>query len=170
MFAGYVQLDDTLSGVLVAKNGSPSPTDADSLPIFRVYGPDGFMANGSGTTSVLQTGTITGATNASPIVITSVGHGLQTGTRVTISGVLGNTAANGTWTITRIDADTFSLIGSTGNGAYTSGGIWKITGAYRFTIAALGADGYDAGQTYTVLFTYATSGTIRGDTVRFTVV
>jgi len=34
----------------------------------------------------------------------------------------GNTAANGTWTITVTNSTTFSLNGSTGNGAYTSGG------------------------------------------------
>lgn len=65
---------------------------------------------------------VTGATNASPVVITSTGHGLSTGHRVAISQVGGNTAANGNWTITVVDANTFSLNGSTGNGAYTSGG------------------------------------------------
>src|SRR5262249_26844427 len=41
---------------------------------------------------------ITGATNASPIVVTSNGHGLTNGETVRISGVGGNTAANGFWT------------------------------------------------------------------------
>jgi hypothetical protein len=63
---------------------------------------------------------ITGATNAAPIVITAEGHGYNTGDRITISGVLGNTAANGTWTIVRLNADTFSLNGSTGNGTFTA--------------------------------------------------
>lgn len=63
---------------------------------------------------------ITGATNATPIVITANGHGLSTGARVSITGVLGNTAANGTWTITKVDANTFDLNTSVGNGAYTS--------------------------------------------------
>ena len=35
----------------------------------------------------------------------------------------GNTAANGTWTITQIDPDNFTLDGSIGNAAYTSGGV-----------------------------------------------
>lgn len=68
---------------------------------------------------------ITGATNASPIVITATAHGFTTGDRVAIGGVGGNTAANGNHTITVIDANTFSLDGSTGNGAYTSGG-WVV--------------------------------------------
>ena len=69
-------------------------------------------------------GTISGATNASPIVITSSGHKLITGDSVTIAGVGGNTNANSTWTITRVSSSTFSLDTSTGNSAYTSGGIW----------------------------------------------
>lgn len=66
---------------------------------------------------------VTGATNATPIVITtSVAHGLATGALVSISGVGGNTAANGKWTITNVTATTFSLDTSVGNGVYTSGG------------------------------------------------
>ncbi len=67
-------------------------------------------------------GTITGATNATPIVITDVAHGYDTGAGVVISGVTGNTAANGTWWITKIDADSYSLDNSAGNAAYVSGG------------------------------------------------
>ncbi|MCE9530005.1 MAG: hypothetical protein K8T89_02520 [Planctomycetes bacterium] len=69
---------------------------------------------------------ITGATKASPIVITSNAHGLTTGRTVTVASVGGNTAANGSWTITVVDANRFSLNGSTGNASYTSGGNWKI--------------------------------------------
>jgi len=39
--------------------------------------------------------------------------------------VEGNTAANGDWEVTVLTADTFSLNGSTGNGAYTSGGTFS---------------------------------------------
>lgn len=72
--------------------------------------------------------TVTGATNASPIVITtSTVHGLRTGDKVYITGVGGNTAANNSltnpaWTVTVTSTTQFSLDGSTGNGAYTSGG------------------------------------------------
>jgi len=68
------------------------------------------------------TRTITDASNESPITITSVGHGFETGEFVTIASVGGNTAANGYWRVIRISRDEFSLTGSTGNGAYTSGG------------------------------------------------
>lgn len=65
---------------------------------------------------------VTGATNATPIEITATGHGVSTGAQVVITGVAGNTAANGKWTITSTGANTFTLTGSVGSGAYTSGG------------------------------------------------
>ena len=66
---------------------------------------------------------ISGATNASPIVITtSTAHFFATGDSVLITDVEGNTAANGLWRITKNSSTTFSLTGSTGSGAYTSGG------------------------------------------------
>jgi len=66
---------------------------------------------------------VTGATDASPIAITTAEpHGYQTGQMVTISGVAGNTAANGTFTITVTGATTFTLNGTTGSGNWTSGG------------------------------------------------
>ncbi len=65
---------------------------------------------------------INGATNANPIVIsTTAPHGLTTGDTVTIYNVGGNTAANGTRTITNVDTTHFS-IAVAGNNNYTSGG------------------------------------------------
>jgi hypothetical protein len=66
---------------------------------------------------------ISGATNATPIVITNTGHNLQNGDLVEITGVNGNTAANGIRTVANRTANTFELSGIAGNGAYTSGGI-----------------------------------------------
>lgn len=68
------------------------------------------------------TGSITGATNATPIEITDTAHGYETGAGVVISGVTGNTAANGTWWITKTGANTYTLDNSVGNGTYGSGG------------------------------------------------
>ncbi len=66
---------------------------------------------------------ISTATNASPIVVTtSSSHGLSTGDVVTILGALGNTAANGLWKVTVVNATQFSLDSSTGNGSYSGGG------------------------------------------------
>lgn len=71
-----------------------------------------------------NTKVVTGATNASPIVITtSTAHGYDTDDYVTILAVTGNTAANGCSKITKLSGTTFSLNGTTGSGAYVSGGI-----------------------------------------------
>jgi hypothetical protein len=76
-----------------------------------------------GTYGPLASGSITGATNTSPIQIaTSADHGLSTGSAVLITSVGGNPAANGDWYITVTGPTTFTLNGSAGNGAYTSGG------------------------------------------------
>jgi len=62
---------------------------------------------------------ISGSTNATPIVITvGANSGLKTGDRLAISGVTGNTAANGIWTLEYVTATTFKLLGSVGNGTH----------------------------------------------------
>lgn len=82
-----------------------------------------------------RTGAITAASNATPIVITSNAHGLANGDTVSISGVLGNTAANGNFAIANVTANTFELVGSAGNGAYTSGGTWTaLSGASAYDV------------------------------------
>ena len=87
---------------------------------------------------------ISNATNATPIQITtSVPHGLVTGTATaktaaTISGVTGNTAANGTWQATVIDATNFTIstfagVAVAGNGGYGSGGVVVPPGQSTFS-------------------------------------
>jgi hypothetical protein len=87
--------------------------------------------------ATILSGVITGATNATPIVITDVAHGLSSGDTVSVFSVGGNTGANSTsanpiWYVTVLTADTFALYsdvarvtGVAGTGAYTSGGTWK---------------------------------------------
>jgi hypothetical protein len=78
-----------------------------------------------------MTYSITGATNASPIVVTATGNTFLTGDVINIGGVTGNTAANNQWIVTVISAgSTFSLNGSTGNGAYVTGGAASKTGVF----------------------------------------
>ena len=73
---------------------------------------------------------ITASTNATPIVITKAGHGLSDNDYVMVTGHTTNTNANGIWQITYINADTFSLDGSVGNGVGgVSGGFRKINNA-----------------------------------------
>lgn len=91
-------------------------------PLLRI-GRSNFSSVPTLTTEEVTSRTVTNATNASPIQITtSASNSLVTGQTVTISGVTGNTAANGTWVITRIDGTNFTLNGSAGNAAYISGG------------------------------------------------
>jgi hypothetical protein len=76
---------------------------------------------------------ITSASNATPIVITLPGnHGfpLNNGNvRVRITGVTGNTAANGDWAVVPVQAadppNQFTLLGSSGNGVDAGGGQWQ---------------------------------------------
>lgn len=77
---------------------------------------------------------ITGATNATPIVITAVAHGYTAGDTVYVAGVGGNTAANGMFIVGTVPtADTFQLQDSVGNAAYTSGGtVRRIAKAKNF--------------------------------------
>lgn len=87
---------------------------------------------------------VSAATNTSPIQITTTtDHGMLTGDSCYVVGVLGNTGANGNFTITKVNDTAFTLDASVGTGAYTSGGIvgnrerisrfiyfWGTSGAY----------------------------------------
>src|SRR5262252_4257006 len=80
-------------------------------------------------------GTITAATNASPInITTSSPIGVSNGNLVLITGVGGNTAANNfIWVASGVSGNSFNLSNSTGNGAYTSGGVAAIVPTARDT-------------------------------------
>jgi hypothetical protein len=86
--------------------------------------PPGINPNERSISSIATSGAgaITGATNASPIVITQAAHGKATNDYVMVSGVGGNLAANGYWQITVVDGNNYQLNGSLGSAAYTSGG------------------------------------------------
>lgn len=78
---------------------------------------------------------ISAATNATPIQITtSTPHTLVNGATVTITGAVGNTAANGTWVITFLNTTQFTLNGSVGNGAYTANSATLFI--YTFAVTA----------------------------------
>jgi hypothetical protein len=113
----------TIPGDTIRIMGSPAPTSLGQ--------------NGVWTSQALQaTKNITGATNATPIAITCTAHGYSTGDTVVIISVGGNTAANGTWEITSTGADTFTLDGSAGNAAYTSGGTARLRNNTRVMLAS----------------------------------
>lgn len=101
---------------------------------------------------------ITGATNAAPIVLTSTGHGIASGERISVSGVGGNTAANRDWfTATATDANTITIPGSQGNAAYTSGGV--VVGSAMLEVTGLYADQSDT-DTYALVWTRFVQGAI----------
>lgn len=106
--------DKTISPVLKDIN------DTVSFIAAQTYLPE-LVTNGVVTFSS-DVKTITGATNASPIVVTSADHGFTTGHSLVVADITGNTAANGTWYIEALSDDTFSLLGSEGNADYVSGG------------------------------------------------
>jgi hypothetical protein len=86
-----------------------------------------YELNNEVVTTPTKSGTITLATNANPIQITSAAHGLLTGNLIAVYGVGGLVAANGMWVITKIDANNFTLNNSfgIGSGTYTTGsGQW----------------------------------------------
>jgi membrane protease YdiL (CAAX protease family) len=66
---------------------------------------------------------VVAATNTTPIEVTTSGdHGFTTGDTVVVEDVEGNTAANGSWTVT-VRSDTMLVLdGSEGSGAYAGGG------------------------------------------------
>ena len=86
---------------------------------------------------------IASSTNASPIAVTCGGaHGLMTGDRVYITDHATNTAANGAWTVTKTSSTSFTLNGTTGNGA---GGATGHVFPFNFNNGAtLPDDGDDA--------------------------
>lgn len=71
---------------------------------------------------------VTGATNATPIVITATSHGFANGDIVLVGAVGGNLAANGVWKIANVAASTMELtdpvsgVNAVGSAAFTSGG------------------------------------------------
>lgn len=75
---------------------------------------------------------VTAASNATPIVVTAAGHNFINNDIVSITGVVGNTHANGTFMVKSVNATTFQLFDITGttaiagNAAYTSGGTVKL--------------------------------------------
>jgi hypothetical protein len=136
----------TAATPIVVTSASHGLSVGDIISLQEIQGVDG--ANGQRYISAKDTNTFTiqildyvlNATNASPIVINSPNHGLTTGTTIVIEGVTGNLAANGTFVITVVDVNNFSLNGSTGNGVYLSGGIIHTN--------TIGSGTYTAGGRY----------------------
>jgi hypothetical protein len=113
--------------------------------------------------SILTGIAITGATNASPIVLTTaVPHGIPAGTVIQIVDVGGNTAANGNYGVSSVTSTTITLNNTAGNGAFTSGGfiLLPVIGATNvagIVITTPIAHGLSTGDVVTI-------GGVRGNT------
>ena len=84
------------------------------------------MADISGSNSIIRIGTAVNISTASHLagtvtVDTSIAHGLTTGDRVEITGVVGITDLNGYFSVDVTDTDTFTVSLTTAQ-TYTSGG------------------------------------------------
>lgn len=68
--------------------------------------------------------TVTAGTSAGVLIVLTIGagHTITQDSWVRVTGVLGNTAANGLWRVQAVTGTTLTLMGSIGNSAYTSGG------------------------------------------------
>ncbi len=102
---------------------------------------------------------ITGATNATPIVITSNAHGLSNGDEAYVSGVEGNLAANGSWIVANVTANTFELVGSAGSGAYTAGGWMSARKSTGLIVRQNGVQVLTSDRTSRVVGTFLSTST-----------
>lgn len=124
-----------------------------------------FYTNGGALLEAAKT--ITGATSANPVVITSVAHGFSNGDEVFIAGVVGEVQLNGRYfLVAGAAANTFQLhdidgnaINGTAYSAYTSGG--TVARVYQIASPYLSSDLTDGGY---FALRYAQSG----DVIRIT--
>ena len=87
---------------------------------------DFWVRSTSSNVTLAQNALEVGIASGTPIQVAASQHGLTSGDRVRISGVEGNTAANGNWTITVVNNSQFTLNGSASNDFHTGGGIVQL--------------------------------------------
>ena len=134
----YISNSRVTVGAITSKanySSAPNPAVDDANILVRpgelVLVTDGHRAGGTPGKvyryqgPAMKSGEETTGDDNSPIEVTSNGHGLVTGDLVTIENVQGNTNANGTFLVTFINDNKFSLDGSTGNRDYTDGGSYQ---------------------------------------------
>lgn len=91
------------------------------------------------TRATISVNTITNAAdNGSGLIrITSASHGFITGNKVTVSGIIGTSEANGQWTVTLVDANNFDLQSSIFTNTYISGGVVGLRAEYNWAYRIL---------------------------------
>lgn len=175
-FIGFFNLDgaDNERLQLFVRTSSTTNvvTHADAVPTYRIYAPaTSTPLLASGTMSERDTGVVTGtANNGGAVQLTDAGHGLQTGDKITVTSVGGTTEANGTWPITVQSSSLLTLTGSTYASAWTSGGVWALTGLYYAQVSLTTAAGFERGKYYSCSITYAVSSNTKSEEVFFGVV
>ncbi|MGH8894251.1 MAG: choice-of-anchor D domain-containing protein, partial [Actinomycetes bacterium] len=165
---GFVDDDRVVLGGVTSNRASNGAWTVDVVDADHVTLRDS-SGNGTGAVTGFVVGpvhpvtrAVTGATNpAAPndIVITCAAHGWVTGDVVAVSGVTGNTRANGSWAIRVLSADTFALVGARANAAHAGGGI--VDGPRHSPPRPITAAVNNAG----VVATIAGHGLINGDRV-----
>ena len=129
--AGILLADVTsLKITLFDKRSYPNGPTQTSESINSRYEQD--VKNANNGTYASASGSITGASSASPIVATATAHGRVNGEFVHVKAVQGNDGANNDpmksdhqWPISVVDANSFRLLGSRFTGAYTAAtGTW----------------------------------------------
>jgi len=103
---------------------------------------------------------VEGASAVSPIEITSTAHGLSDGDTITIINVGDQRGAHGTFVVAVVDANHFTLTGSTSVAAWTEGGQFyrciqdcaglpfSLTGSGQYSLTIEGNVGLIAKQQY----------------------
>jgi hypothetical protein len=124
MGAGAIYKSDLADAITDAMDGIYGVDIADPIALVTVPSPPrAVIAEGSVAVRVVVPGIVNATSSAGLIKITTAAaHGLTTGNQVQIYGVTGTTEANGTWTITFVDATNFTLQGSAFVNAYIDGG------------------------------------------------
>lgn len=170
--------------VIAGSNSTPSINGAFNVTVlsdttFSI--PVNVTVAGSAGTWQTVLSTITGNTNAASTVITSTAHGLSSGQQILIKGSTSSPSLNGTWTITVLSANTFSIPLNTTSGFVSGGGVYNIVGiddtvvsintSDLQTVNAVTSNGWaffkfpssitlKAGASYTVQITGTTNGVV----------
>lgn len=129
--------------VIAGSNSTPSINGAFNVTVlsdttFSI--PVNVTVAGSAGTWATVLSTITANTSAASTVITSTAHGLSTGQQINIKGSTSSPSLNGTWTITVLSANTFSIPLNTTSGFVTGAGVYSIVGVDDTVVSVSTAD------------------------------
>jgi hypothetical protein len=117
-----------------------------------------------GTTQLLSPGgkttpiSFVSAGGGGVILITDIAHGYASGQTIYIAGVQGTVEANGTWTITVVNPNQFSLNGSTFANPYAGGGTASPLAQAAGMQQGLLQASFSEPETYSIMFDLGVAG------------